>query len=161
MSLAERLHERAMQAESVEEARLECEERRDQVEDRRLAAEDHRQQLSARKRYVGHVGSRLIWTKAERDEVGALLVDLKRWLDEEAFFEEEFLQTPRRAPARESGAYRRRRRGGRLRFFSLCGRRQPSQGRSDGGALRPLRRRPAFQPAKRLAQRAPSPDPTP
>jgi len=116
MSLAERLHERAMEAESVEEAqglalafqrvsrslrqtlaleaRLEREERRDLVEDRRLAAEDHRQQLSARKRYVGDVGSRLIWTEAERDDVGALLVDLKRWLDEEAFFEDEFLSSP-------------------------------------------------------------------
>jgi len=116
LSLAERLHERAMEAESVEEAqglalafqrvtrslrqtlaleaRLEREERRGLVEDRRLAAEDHRQQLGARKRYVGDVGSRLIWTEAEGDEVGALLVDLKRWLDEEAFFEDEFLATP-------------------------------------------------------------------
>jgi N-carbamoyl-L-amino-acid hydrolase len=104
LQLARRLHERAMAAETEEEvqaaasafhrisrslrqtlaleARLERDSRRDAVEARRLAEEDRREQVKARKAHVGNVGSRLIWTEAERDDVGRLLVDLKRWCDE-------------------------------------------------------------------------------
>jgi len=116
MSLARRTHGRAMAAEDPDkaerlalafhrlsrsvrqtlalEARLEREARRDAVEAERRAGETRREAVRARRSYVGGVGSRLIWTEAERDDVSALLVDLKRWVDEEAFFEEAFLAAP-------------------------------------------------------------------
>ncbi len=116
LGLARKLHEQAMAAETPEEtraaagafhrisrslrqtlaleARLERERARQAREDERCAAEARRERLRARKSHVGQVGSRLIWTEAERDEVGALLVDLSRWLDEESFFEDAFLEGP-------------------------------------------------------------------
>lgn len=116
LKLARKLHERAMAAETEEEvqaaasafhrisrslrqtlaleARLERDSRRDAIEARRFAEEDRRERLKARKAHVGNVGSRLIWTEAERDDIGRLLVDLKRWCDEEAFHEERFLSSP-------------------------------------------------------------------
>lgn len=116
MSLARRTHGRAMAAEDPDkaerlalafhrlsrsvrqtlalEARLEREARRDAVAAERRAEETRREAVRARRSYVGGVGSRLIWTEAEGDEVSALLVDLKRWVDEEAFFEEDFLAAP-------------------------------------------------------------------
>ena len=116
LQLARKLHERAMAAETDEEAqaaasafhrisrslrqtlaleaRLERDSRRDAVEARRLAEEDRRERGKARKAHVGNVGSRLIWTEAERDDIGRLLVDLKRWCDEEAFHEDAFLHGP-------------------------------------------------------------------
>lgn len=116
MALTRRTHERAMAAEDPDkaerlalafhrlsrsvrqtlalEARLEREARRDAVEAERRGAETRREALKARRSYVGGVGSRLIWTEAERDEVSELLVDLKRWIDEEAFFEDAFLTAP-------------------------------------------------------------------
>ena len=116
LSLARKLHERAMAAETDEEvqaaagafhrisrslrqtlaleAKLERDSRRDTVEAGRRADEDRRERVAARKTHVGDVGSRLIWTEAERSDVGRLLVDLKRWCDAEAFHEERFLEGP-------------------------------------------------------------------
>src|SRR5690606_11337510 len=116
LTLARKLHERAMAAETDEEvqaaasafhrisrslrqtlaleARLERDSRRDTVEADRRADDDRRERVKARKTLVGDVGSRLSWTEAERSDVGRLLVDLKRWCDEEAFHEERFLEGP-------------------------------------------------------------------
>ncbi|WP_374572683.1 hypothetical protein [Phenylobacterium sp.] len=116
MALARRLHGRAMAAETDEEAqkgalafqraarsvrqtlalqaKIERDRRRLAAEAERAAGEARREAVRARRSYVGDVGSRLIWTEAEPDEVGALLVELKRWLDAESFFADEFAQAP-------------------------------------------------------------------
>ena len=116
MALSRRLHERAMANEDPDKdagltlacqragravrqtlavrARLQRERDQAAAEAERRSAETRREAVKARRSYVGGVGSRLIWTEAERDDVSALLVDLKRWIDEEAFFEEDFLAAP-------------------------------------------------------------------
>lgn len=119
LTLARKLHERAMAAETdaeaqaaaaafhrisrtlrqtlALEARLARDSRREAFEARRLAEDERRERVKARKAYVGHVGDRLIWTEAERDEVGRLLVELRRWCDVEAYDEEAFLEAPAEA----------------------------------------------------------------
>ena len=116
MALSRRLHERAMANEDPDKDagytlacqragravrqtlavrnRLERERNRAAAEAERAARETRREAVKARRSYVGGVGSRLIWTEGEPDEVSGLLVDLKRWVDEEAFFEDAFLEAP-------------------------------------------------------------------
>ncbi|WP_374573656.1 hypothetical protein [Phenylobacterium sp.] len=112
MDLTRRLHGLAVEAETPEAAErlalsfhrlsrsvrqtlaLEARFERDALRAERWEADVRREQVRARKAYVGDVASRLIWTEAERDDVGTLLVTLKRWIDEEAFFEDAFLDPP-------------------------------------------------------------------
>ncbi|WP_374574747.1 hypothetical protein [Phenylobacterium sp.] len=112
MDLTRRLHGLAVEAETPEDTErlalsfhrlsrsvrqtlaLEARFERDALRAERWLADVRKEQVRARKAYVGDVASRLIWTEAERDDVGTLLVTLKRWLDEEAFFEDAFLDPP-------------------------------------------------------------------
>jgi hypothetical protein len=109
MSLARRLHERAMEAEDAEEAerlalafhrlsrsvrqtlalqaRLERDARRDLVETERHAEAVRTERVNARRAQVDAHVSRLIWTEAERSEIGDLLVELTRTLTEESLGE--------------------------------------------------------------------------
>jgi hypothetical protein len=109
MSLARRLHERAMEAEDAEEAerlalafhrlsrsvrqtfalqaRLERDARRDLVETERRAEAVRTERVKARRAQVDAHVSRLIWTEAERPEIGDLLMELTRTLTEESLGE--------------------------------------------------------------------------
>lgn len=115
MSLARRIHQHAMKAETPQEAerlattfhhlsrsvrqtlaleaRLERDAQRDGREAERRADEVRQARVAERKSRAGAAVSRLIWTEAERSEVGGRLVDLKRLLDAEAL-DDAFLDTP-------------------------------------------------------------------
>jgi hypothetical protein len=115
MSLARRMHERAMEAEGPEEAerlalafhrlsrsvrqtialqaRLERDAHRDVVEGQRHAQEVHAERVKARRAQVDAQVSRLIWTEAERSETAGLLVELGRALTEESL-SDTFLDGP-------------------------------------------------------------------
>jgi hypothetical protein len=67
------------------QARLERDARRDLVETERHAEAVRSERVTARRAQVDASISRLIWTEAERPEIGDLLMELTRTLTEESF----------------------------------------------------------------------------